>query len=232
MCDDVGLAWVVAAAAPPGPQGVSRAGDRPTVSVISAQRRPRPGAGPPTAAAAVELYQIAIEVAYTNRGTAYNVVTQALAVRQAHSVDHRRDLELARLEAAHAALWPRAMQGHVPSVAAVLRILDLQCRLQGLYEPAAKPGPKDHWDHCEGPPPLPSDRSMHYVELQLVCKQHPEGERPILGAWWIESHFPALARRGQRSVPVPPTDSWKHNRLKRLRGHAASPFLMWMRRSA
>jgi len=36
---------------------------------------------------------------------------------------------------------------------------------------------------------LPSDRSMHYVELQLVCKQHPEGERPILGAWWIESNF-------------------------------------------
>ncbi len=30
---------------------------------------------------------------------------------------------------------------------------------------------------------------MHYVELQLVCKQHPEGQRPILGAWWIESHF-------------------------------------------
>ncbi len=30
---------------------------------------------------------------------------------------------------------------------------------------------------------------MHYVELQLVCKQHPEGEGPILGAWWIESHL-------------------------------------------
>ena len=36
---------------------------------------------------------------------------------------------------------------------------------------------------------LPSDKSMRYVELQLVCKQHPEGERPILGAWYIESHF-------------------------------------------
>lgn len=36
---------------------------------------------------------------------------------------------------------------------------------------------------------LPSDRSMQYLELQLVCKQHSEGERPILGAWWIESHF-------------------------------------------
>ncbi len=36
---------------------------------------------------------------------------------------------------------------------------------------------------------LPTDRSMRYVELQLVCKQHPVGEGPILGAWWIESHF-------------------------------------------
>ena len=86
--------------------------------------------------------QVAAEVGYTNRGTAYNVVTQALAAREAQSVDHMRDLKLARLEAAHAALWPRAMQGHVPSVAALLRILDLQCRLQGLYEPVAKPGPK------------------------------------------------------------------------------------------
>lgn len=30
---------------------------------------------------------------------------------------------------------------------------------------------------------------MYYVEMQLVCKQHPQGERPILGAWYIESHF-------------------------------------------
>jgi len=33
------------------------------------------------------------------------------------------------------------------------------------------------------------NRSMQYLELQLVCTQHPEGERPILGAWWIASHF-------------------------------------------
>ncbi len=36
---------------------------------------------------------------------------------------------------------------------------------------------------------MASDKSMAYVELQLVCKQHPVGERPILGAWWIESIF-------------------------------------------
>jgi len=89
-------------------------------------------------------------------------VTQALAAREAHSADQMRDLELARLEAAHAALWPRAMQGHVPSVA-LLRILDLQCRLQGLYEPTAK-GAKDHWDHCEGPPTV--------VISQSDCRRH------------------------------------------------------------
>jgi len=48
----------------------------------------------------------------------------------------------------------------------------------------------------------------------------------------LELGRPALARRGQGSVAVPAVDSWKHNRLKRLRGHAASPFLVGMRRSA
>jgi hypothetical protein len=36
---------------------------------------------------------------------------------------------------------------------------------------------------------LPSDAAMNYVELQIVCKHHEPGERPILAAWWIESHF-------------------------------------------
>ena len=65
-------------------------------------------------AAGMSYDQIATEVGYANRGTAHNVVTQALAAREAQSVDQMRHLELARLEAAHAALWPRAMQGHVP----------------------------------------------------------------------------------------------------------------------
>ncbi len=111
-------------------------------------------------AAGLSYDEIALEVGYANRGTAYNVVTQALAAREAHSVDEMRGLELARLEAAHAALWPRAMQGHVPSVTALLRILDLECRLQGLYEPAGK---QDYWDHCEGPPTvvISSDDCRH-----------------------------------------------------------------------
>ena len=98
-----------------------------------------------------------------HRGTAYNVVTQALAARQAHSVDQMRDLELARLEAAHAALWPRAMQGHVT-------LGDGAAAHPGPGMPAARPlraachgreGSQDYWDHCEGPPTVvisPDDR--------------------------------------------------------------------------
>jgi hypothetical protein len=93
-----------------------------------------------------------------------------------------RVLELARLEAAQAALWPRAMQGHVPSVKALLRILDLECRLQGLYEPAAKPGPKDHWDHCEGPPIVvisPDDcRTVAAPPMAALRSRRPPLRRP------------------------------------------------------
>ena len=41
-------------------------------------------------AAGLSYDQIAAEVGYANRGTAYNVVPQALAARQAHSADQMR----------------------------------------------------------------------------------------------------------------------------------------------
>lgn len=41
---------------------------------------------------------------------------------------------------------------------------------------------------------LPSDRDMAYVELQIVCAvcSRVGVRRPILGAWWIESHHAAF----------------------------------------
>ncbi len=69
---------------------------------------------------------------------------------------------------------------------------------------------------------LPSNRSMQYLELQLVCKQHPEGERPILGAWWIASHFEVFDRaqvneRANVAVelqPIPEPDGTTRLRFK------------------
>ncbi len=82
--------------------------------------------------------QVAQEVGYTSRATAYNAINQALEVRQVESVEELRRLELDRLDAVHASLWPQAMTGHVPSVLALLRVIDLRTRLLGL-QPSAVP---------------------------------------------------------------------------------------------
>ncbi len=96
--------------------------------------------------------QIAQELGYANRGTVHRIVQQALDVREVESVDELRRLELDRLDALHASLWPRAMDGHVSSVLALLRVIDLRTRLLGLQAPGGrKRTPEDAWPSCHGP---------------------------------------------------------------------------------
>lgn len=95
--------------------------------------------------------QIAGEVGYTSRATAYNVVKQALEAREAREVEMMRQLHLDRLESLVASLFPRAKQGHVPSILALLRILDQQMRLLGLSPGRRKKTPQDSWPSCVGP---------------------------------------------------------------------------------
>jgi len=96
--------------------------------------------------------QIAEHLGYANRGTVHRIVQQALDVREVESVDELRRLELDRLDALHASLWPLAMGGHVPSVLALIRIVDLRTRLLGLQAPTArKRTPEDAWPSCHGP---------------------------------------------------------------------------------
>ncbi len=47
---------------------------------------------------------------------------------------------------------------------------------------------------------LPSDKDMRYVALVLVCKQHPQGERPELARFWCRDR---LAARGLDMLVVP-----------------------------
>ncbi len=96
--------------------------------------------------------QIAQELGYANRGTVHRIVQQALDVREVESVEELRRLELDRLDAVHASLWPQAMTGHVPSVLALLRVIDLRTRLLGL-QPSGRPQrrPEDSWPSCHGP---------------------------------------------------------------------------------
>jgi len=107
--------------------------------------------------------QIAAEVGYANRGTAHAVVTQALQTREAESVDLLRQVEIDRLNAVHAALWPKAMAGDVDAVMALLRVIEARCRLLGLYGELGRKESVEGWDSCQGSATVvvPADDCRH-----------------------------------------------------------------------
>ena len=79
--------------------------------------------------------EIALEVGYQNRGTAWRAVQDSLNSRIAEAVTEYRELELARLDALQAAHWPQAIAGSVRSADLVLRVIDRRTKLLGLDQP-------------------------------------------------------------------------------------------------
>jgi len=79
--------------------------------------------------------QVADELGYTSRGTAYSVVAKALREQTTEAVADLRDLENARLDSLQVALWDAAMTGDVRSAAAIVKIVQARVHLNGL-EPA------------------------------------------------------------------------------------------------
>jgi hypothetical protein len=86
-------------------------------------------------AAGLTYEQIANELGYTSRGTAYSVVAKALREQTAEAVADLRDLENARLDALQHALWDAAMTGDVRSATVIVQIVQARVHLNGL-EPA------------------------------------------------------------------------------------------------
>lgn len=95
--------------------------------------------------------QIAREVGFANRGTAHRVVAKALSERLADDIDELREMEVARLDALQASLWPKAEKGDVRAVNTVVRIIDKRCRLLGLYgDKKAHQAPFSLFADCDG----------------------------------------------------------------------------------
>jgi hypothetical protein len=92
--------------------------------------------------------QVARAVGFANRGTAHRVVTRALAGRLVDGIDDLRHIELGRLDALQAALWPRVEKGEVRAINSVVRIIDRRCRSSGstLNRPEAR-GPSTLWSY-------------------------------------------------------------------------------------
>lgn len=76
--------------------------------------------------------QVADELGYTSRGTAYNVVAKALREQTTEAVGSLRDLENARLDALQLALWDAAMTGDVRAALAIVQIVKARVHLNGL----------------------------------------------------------------------------------------------------
>ena len=82
--------------------------------------------------AGYEYEEIAHEVGYSNKGTAWRTVTKALRERVDQAVMEYRELELPRLDALQAACWDKAMAGDIPSATLVLKVMGQRSRLLGL----------------------------------------------------------------------------------------------------
>ena len=76
--------------------------------------------------------QVANELGYTSRGTAYNIVTNALREQTAEAVADLRELENSRLDALQLALWDAAMTGDIKAAVAILKIVKARIHLNGL----------------------------------------------------------------------------------------------------
>lgn len=76
--------------------------------------------------------EIAEALGYSDPSGARNAVMAALRENVSEPNAEMRALELARLDALHAALWPAAMGGDLPSVDRVLKLMERRAKILGL----------------------------------------------------------------------------------------------------
>lgn len=84
---------------------------------------------------------IAQKVGYSNPGSAYKAVQQALKATLREPADDVRILEAERLDRLMLGLWKQASGGDTDAVDRVLRIMDRRARLLGLDAPPKAPIP-------------------------------------------------------------------------------------------
>ena len=84
------------------------------------------------AASGMDYTQIAQQLGYHDRSGAFKAIRGALAARQAEAVDELRALEIDRLDRLQASVWDAALEGDIPSVDRVLKVIAARVRLLGL----------------------------------------------------------------------------------------------------
>jgi hypothetical protein len=82
--------------------------------------------------------QIAAKLGYSDRSGARNAVLAALRENVSEPNAEMKALELSRLDALHATLWPLARTGELGAVDRVLKVMERRAKILGLDAPPAK----------------------------------------------------------------------------------------------
>ena len=91
--------------------------------------------------------EIATALGYAKGSGAWHAVQRAMkrTLREG-GADEVRDQELDRLDRLQRAVWPRAIQGDLPAVGAVLRIMERRSKMLGLDAPITANIAVEHFD--------------------------------------------------------------------------------------
>jgi len=79
--------------------------------------------------------QLADAFGYVDRSAAARAYDRAVHNTVWESLDEMRKLESMRLDDLHFLLWPSAMQGDIPAINAILKIMERRAKLWGLDAP-------------------------------------------------------------------------------------------------
>lgn len=81
--------------------------------------------------------QVAQQVGYANRGTAYRAVQTALEELPGETISETMLLDEQRLEQLVMALWPKAMKGEGWAAERIIKVIELRLKLQEQRRTAA-----------------------------------------------------------------------------------------------
>ncbi len=84
--------------------------------------------------------QIADELGYTSRGTVHKIIKTAQATQLTGAVEEHLDIEVSRLNALQAAVWPAAMSGDLRA-GELTDVVRLEHPSLGVREGHRAPGP-------------------------------------------------------------------------------------------
>lgn len=149
--------------------------------------------------------QIAHELGYANRGTAWRTVQSALKERRFAAVDAYRDAELNRLNRLGDRYERRCLAGELRAVNGFIRVFDQRMRLMGLSPQASKESNRCtcdcpiHGSHGSWRPTLRVVDAPPYVdepsnELVAQVEQQMEAWADEVGVWALFQVMTVIAQ--------------------------------------